>query len=178
MADDNTADWKGDLPDRYGALLEEKEAGTPAPAGPSANAQRIAEIEKLMAEPANSSEYWHSEKLQAEYLALIDGKSSTPKNLPAGELAEHLGISEAQASDMQARVGSAFEGIDTTDLDSAFMGLSDEAQSYAYAVLADPSKREAMIEQMPIAALEELIHFVNAMPEAEHAALERALLLT
>ena len=125
--DDNVAYWKDpQMPQRYGELIAAQEAGTAAPAGPSANAQRIAEIE--------------------------------------ADMAGH-------------RVGSAFEGIDTTDLDSSFEGLSDSAQGYAYAVLADPSKREALIESMPVETLEELIHFVNAMPDDEQAALERALLL-
>ena len=59
----------------------------------------------------------------------------------------------------------------------AFTGLSDEAQGIAAAVLADPSKREAYIESMPAETLEELIDFVGRMPDAEVAALERALLL-
>ena len=121
-------------------------------------------------EPQNESEYWHSPELQAEYLDLIDGKSPTGGTLPAGELADAAEVSE--------RVSAAFEGIDTGALDSAFEGLSDEAQGIATAVLADPSQRESLIESMPIAALEELIDFVGRMPEDEQVALERALLLT
>ena len=182
--DDNVAYWKSGMPARYGELLEARENGMPAPAGPSARAQRIAEIEKLMAEPANSSEYWHSEKLQTEYLALIDGKSSTPKNLPAGELAEHLGISEAQASDMQGRVDSAFEGLDTTEMDSAFEGLSDETQAQALRLLADPSiladtaSQDRFIMGMSDEAWEELLHFEANMTTEEHGALKRALLVS
>ncbi len=170
--DDNVSYWKSDLPDRYGELIAAKEAGTPAPAGPSANDRRIAEIEGLMSD--TYSEYWRGPKadiLQREYRDLIDGGQ------PASEVAEALGISEDMASDMQARVGSAFESIDTGALDSAFEGLSDEAQGIASAVLADPSKREAYIETMPVETLEELVNFVGRMPDNEVAALERALLL-
>ena len=83
----------------------------------------------------------------------------------------------ADAAEVSERVSAAFEGIDTGALDSSFMGLSDVAQSYAAAALADPSQRESLIETMPIAALEELIDFVSRMPDDEQAAVQRALLL-
>ena len=78
----------------------------------------------------------------------------------------------------QQRIDTAFDGIDTTDLDSAFEGMSGEAQQYAARIMADPSQREAYIMSMPEAALEELMAFVNGMPDHEVAALERALLLS
>ena len=177
MADDNVAYWKSDMPARYAELVAAQELGTSAPAKPSANQQRIAEIERSMAEPQNSSEYWHSEKMQAEYRDLLDGKSPGAGTLPAGELAEHLGVSEDVAADYTSRVDGAFDGIDTADLEAAYEGLSDEAQSYGVTLLAYPDKLQAIEEAMPSHVLEELKVFESGMTPEEHAALRRALLL-
>jgi hypothetical protein len=174
---DNTAYWKSDMPARYAQLLEAQDAGTSSPAGPSANQQRIAEIERMMAEPQNSGEYWHNEKLQQEYLALIDGKSPGSGTSPAGELAEALGVSEDVAADYTARVDGAFEGIDTADMEAAYEGLSDEAQSYGVALLLHPDKLQAYEASMPAHVLEELKVFESGMTPEEHGALKRALLL-
>ena len=121
----------------------------------------------------DNGEYWHSEKLQAEYRNLIDG------GLPASEVAEALGISEDMAVDFTTRVNTMTSEIgDTGELDSAFLGLSDTAQGYAVRVLADPTKREAYIDAMPVAVLEELADFVShRMTDHEVSALEKALLL-
>ncbi len=77
LEEDMAADIDGYFKDaakveRYGQLIEAKETGTSAPAGPSTNQQRKAELEKMMAAPGNSSPYWHDEELQREYAALLD----------------------------------------------------------------------------------------------------------
>ena len=64
---------------------------------------------------------------------------------------------------------------DTSELDGAFLGLSDTAQSYALRTLADPAQREAYINSMPLETLQELIDFVSRMPEHEQRAVEKAL---
>ena len=89
-----------------------------------------------------------------------------------------LEVVEDQLDEAQDRVDAAFAGIDMTDLDSAFEGLSDEAQGYMLRIVADPSTREAYLLSMPDAALEELMAFVGGMPDHEVAALERALFLS
>ncbi len=186
---DNTAYWKSGLPDRYGELIAAKEAGTPAPARPSANAQRIAEIEKLMAEPQNSSKYWHDPEMQREYLDLIShppgameavgGRSSEASDAePVSEVAAAWGVSEEHFADYQSRVDSAFAGLDTVEMESAYEGLSDEAQSYGVALLLHPDKLKAYEAAMPEAVLEELKAYEAGMTPEEHAALKRALLLS
>ena len=97
--------------------------------------------------------------------------------LPAGELAEHLGVSEDVAADYTSRVDGAFEGLDTADLESAYEGLSDEAQGYGVALLLHPDKLQAYEAQMPAHVLEELKIFESGMTPEEHAALKRAVLL-
>ena len=138
---------------------------------------RIRKRRRRLAEPQNSSKYWHDEKLQQEYLSLIGGLQQKYRNLYDGashDAAEALGATE----DFTSRMALMSEEIgDTAGLDASFEGLSDAAQSYAAAALADPSKREAYINSMPVETLEELIDFVGRMPEHEQAALERALLL-
>lgn len=163
--------------ERYGQLLGARDSGTPAPAI-NPNRQRIAEIEKDMAGPGNSSKYWHSIDMQAEYRRRLEAPAEARRLSGEPALSEALGITADQAADMQQRVDSAFDGIDTSDLDSAFEGMSGDAQGYAMRMLADPSKREAYIYSMPEAALEELMAFVEGMPDHEVAALERALLLS
>jgi hypothetical protein len=132
-----------------------------------------------MASAGNDSEYWHNPAMREEYAHLLQGGPPVGEDtLPASELAEAYGISEDQAVDFTARMNTMSEEIgDTGALDMAFMGLSDTAQGVASAVLADPSKREAYINSMPVETLEELIDFVGRMPDTEVAALERALLL-
>ena len=159
--------------ERYSQLIEARDSGAAAAPSPSAavsragGAMRLAELEGLMQE--DNGEYWHSEKLQAEYRNLIQGGLPFVE-VPSGEA--------DQAGETQERVNTAFQGIDTADLDASFMGMSDDAQGWATRVLQDPSQREACIEQMPAETLEELIAFVKGMPDEEVAALERALFLT
>lgn len=77
---------------------------------------------------------------------------------------------------MQARVQTMTEEIgDTAMLDSTFEGLSSASQGFAVKVLADPTKRVALLQQMPVEVYEELAYFVHAMPEAEQMAVEKAL---
>ena len=81
------------------------------------------------------------------------------------------------AADYSARVDGAFEGIDTADMEAAYAGLSDDAQSYGVTLLAYPDKLQAIEAAMPASVLEELKAFEASMTPEEHGALRQALLL-
>ena len=141
MQTDNGEYWHSpQMQERYRDLLDARDSGAATPPG-NANLTRRAEIEKSMASAGNSSEYWHSPEMQAEYMKLLD----TPP--PAHEGGRDDATSP-EIAETQERVNTAFQGIDTTDLDASFMGMSDAAQSWAGRVLQDPSTRIAAIEQM------------------------------
>ena len=65
--------------------------------------------------------------------------------------------------------------IGTLNKDGQRRAWSDTAQGFAVKVLADPSKRVALLQRMPVEVYEELAYFVHAMPEHEQVALEKAL---
>ena len=52
---------------------------------------------------------------------------------------------------------------------------NSRSQGFAVKVLADPTKRVALLQQMPVEVYEELAYFAHAMPEAEQMAVEKAL---
>ena len=176
---------------RYAALIEARETGSAAPVS-DRNAARRAELEDMMRQSANTSPYWHSEELQREYAALLEAPPSAfdavgEVDRGTGErtVGDVLGLDADGAQEMAARIERAFEGIDTTDLDTAWCGLSERAQWGLLKVLADPpsvlrdqSTVDAFADWIGTGPFEEILAFEAGMSPEERAALRRACLLT
>ena len=108
MADDFTA-YEADpaLKERYGALLEARDAGTTAPAKPDAATVRRGELETLMGD--RHSPYWSgskAERLQQEYRELLGDER------PAGDQGEGRATTSEQAVALtDGDVSNAIENV-------------------------------------------------------------------
>ena len=133
--------------ERYRQLVEAEDSGAAPPAKPSAIAQRIAEIETLMQD--RLSDYWRgprAETLQQEYRQLLDGEEAG--GFPAEMVKSWAGSLEVSEEDMLGafeRAGEIAEAVgNTSDLDSAFVGLSDSLQKSCWQALAQPERRAGL----------------------------------
>jgi hypothetical protein len=137
---------------RYRELVDAREAGTPAPAGPSKNSLEMREIEKLMGE--RNSKYWRGREaagLQARYRELISGEHAGVNvdawRMTAEQATQRLPaelVSEWRASgDLMTKVRQAenqwaliYHGIGDRSLaaefDLSFHGLPTGVQAAIY----------------------------------------------
>ena len=89
---------------------------------------------------------------------------------------ESLGVSSEQMQNGFDRAAQiATEVGDTQDLDLAYEGLPPGVQRAIWTTLSDPSRRIEQIDALSDADFDALNFFLEAMTDAEIAAVERAL---
>jgi hypothetical protein len=167
--------------DRVQALYRKQETGVLDDHRIGATGRRILEIEKLMAD--SNGEYWHSEKLQAEYRQLLEGKQVAPQGeapqAPGEVLAtwsESLGVTpEEMSAGFDRAQQIAAEIGDTSALDGAIEGLPDGLQRAIWVTLADPTRRLEQIDALSDEDFEELLFFWDSLAEGERAPIEHVL---
>ncbi len=99
---DDFAGYQGDTAkqERYGALLAAQEAGTAAPAKPSADAVRKGELEALMKD--DRSVYWtgsQSDRLQNEYRGLLEAEDKPASPARDEATGRYVAVTEPAVAD-------------------------------------------------------------------------------
>ena len=168
---------------RAGELYGKQEAferGEEAPAAlrqPGALETRKAELQELMSDQLSS--YWRgpqSQALQAEYLALLEGREVsqvTPE--AAATWSEHLEISEAavhQAHGMALQIEEALGPEVAADVEASIDALSDGAQDLVRVILSDPGNPAIPYTDE---TAQELRDWFGRMPADEQAAIRDVL---
>ena len=177
----DTRAWAADTAgqERNGRLYEAQEAtGGEAPEA-APKSERMLEIEEMMRD--TNSVYWHDEAVQNEYKALLEAdernlpvEMTEPENVAGW--AEHLDVPPEQVLDMMQRAEQITAEVgDTSELETAFSGLSDRVQWAIRRALAAPEMRIELIQGLTDEEYNELGTFLDAMTPEEHKAVEKAL---
>jgi hypothetical protein len=159
--------------DRALALYEKQETGAAAPA-PAPQDQRLAEIEKTMAEAPRT--YWKSADLQSEYRALlaVDAADLVPGVVVDGEVTEAwakvLGASAEDVQGLNQRVADLEGGL-TPDSLQTFDGLGDETQAWCLKALTPGNDPQEVLDAMPEEAWQEFKAWESGLTADEIAAI-------